>query len=79
MVAGDKTFDAGCQTRSVLLLPYVGTPNAAHDMDVFRAALGDRKMFYLGASYGTYLGAIYAGLFPTHISRAVLDGRCRPA
>jgi pimeloyl-ACP methyl ester carboxylesterase len=74
VVAGDKAFDAGCQARSAVLLPYVGTPNAARDMDVLRAALGDPKMYYLGASYGTYLGAIYAGLFPNHIARAVFDG-----
>lgn len=58
LVAGDKTFDAGCQARSGALLPYVGTPNAARDMDVLRAALGHQKMYYIGASYGTYLGAI---------------------
>lgn len=79
VVAGDKTFAAGCQARSTLLLPYVGTPNAARDMDILRAALGDQKMYYLGASYGTYLGAIYAGLFPTHIARAVLDGPVPPS
>lgn len=74
VVAGDKSFGAGCQARSAALLPYIGTPNAARDMDILRAALGDQKMYYLGASYGTYLGAIYAELFPTHIARAVFDG-----
>jgi pimeloyl-ACP methyl ester carboxylesterase len=78
VVTGDKTFDAGCQARSAMLLPYVGTPNAARDMDILRAALGDQKMYYLGASYGTYLGAIYAELFPTRIARAVLDGPLPP-
>ncbi|PZS37843.1 MAG: proteinase [Pseudonocardiales bacterium] len=79
VVTGDKTFDAGCQARSATLLRYVGTPNAARDMDILRAALGDQKMYYLGASYGTYLGAVYAGLFPTHIARAVLDGPVPPS
>jgi pimeloyl-ACP methyl ester carboxylesterase len=78
VVTGDKIFDAGCQAHSAMLLPYVGTPNAARDMDILRAALGDQKMYYLGASYGTYLGAIYAELFPTHIARAVLDGPLAP-
>jgi pimeloyl-ACP methyl ester carboxylesterase len=78
LVVGDKTFDAGCQARSGALLPYIATPNAARDMDVLRAALGDQKMYYLGASYGTYLGAIYADLFPTRIARAVLDGPLPP-
>jgi pimeloyl-ACP methyl ester carboxylesterase len=78
VVAGDKAFDAGCQTRSAVLLPYVGTPNAARDMDILRAALGDQKMYYLGASYGTYLGAVYAQLFPARLARAVLDGPLPP-
>jgi pimeloyl-ACP methyl ester carboxylesterase len=78
VVTADKTFDAGCQAHSGALLPYVGTPNAARDMDILRAVLGDQKMYYLGASYGTYLGAIYAELFPTHIARAVLDGPVPP-
>lgn len=78
VVSGDKAFDAACQTRSATLLPYVGTPNAARDMDILRAVLGDRKMYYLGTSYGTYLGAVYAELFPTHLARAVLDGAVPP-
>jgi pimeloyl-ACP methyl ester carboxylesterase len=78
VVAGDKAFDAGCQTRSARLLPDVGTPNAARDMDILRAALGDPKMYYLGASYGTYLGAVYTELFPNHLARAVLDGPLPP-
>jgi pimeloyl-ACP methyl ester carboxylesterase len=78
VVAADKEFVAGCQVRSATLLPYVGTANAARDMDILRAALGDQKMYYLGASYGTYLGAIYAELFPTRIARAVLDGPLPP-
>ncbi len=78
VVSGDKAFDVGCQAHSASLLPYVGTPNAARDMDVLRAVLGDQKMYYLGASYGTYLGAVYAELFPTHLARAVLDGPLPP-
>jgi pimeloyl-ACP methyl ester carboxylesterase len=78
VVSGDKSFDAGCQARSGALLPYVGTLNAVRDMDILRAALGDAKMYYLGASYGTYLGAVYAQLFPTHLARAVLDGPVPP-
>lgn len=73
VVTGGKSFDAGCQAHSAALLPYVGTPNTARDMDILRAVLGDRQMYYLGASYGTYLGAVYAELFPAHIARAVFD------
>ncbi|MGH3600070.1 MAG: alpha/beta fold hydrolase, partial [Pseudonocardiaceae bacterium] len=78
VVAGVKTFDAGCQAHSAPLLPHVGTPNTARDMDILRAVLGDPKLFYLGSSYGTYLGAVYAELFPSHLARAVLDGALPP-
>jgi pimeloyl-ACP methyl ester carboxylesterase len=47
-------------------------------MDVLRAALGDAKLTYYGASYGTYIGAKYAQLFPTHIRAMVLDGALNP-
>ena len=47
-------------------------------MDVLRAALGDRKLTYLGKSYGTYLGTWYAQLFPRHVRALVLDGALDP-
>jgi pimeloyl-ACP methyl ester carboxylesterase len=48
-------------------------------MDIVRAALGDRKLTYVGASYGTYLGATYAGLYPDRVGRLVLDGAMDPS
>ncbi|AZZ54467.1 alpha/beta hydrolase [Rathayibacter iranicus] len=72
-------FAAGCEQRSGPLLPEVGTPNAARDLDVLRAALGDERLNYFGYSYGTYLGATYAGLFPERVGRLVLDGAIDPA
>ncbi len=74
-----KAFAAGCQAMSGNLLPYVGTRDAARDMDVLRAALGDEKITYLGKSYGTYLGGIYAEMFPTKIRALVLDGALDPS
>ena len=73
-VAADKNYVAACQRRAGHVLPFVGTPNAARDMDVLRAVLGDQQLNYLGYSYGTYLGATYAELFPTKVGRFVLDG-----
>ncbi len=61
------------------LLPYVGTADAARDMDILRAALGDSKLTYLGKSYGTYLGTYYAQLFPHNVRALVLDGAVDPA
>jgi len=54
------------------------TENAARDMDVIRSVLGDKKLNYLGKSYGTYLGTIYAQLFPDKVGRLVLDGAIDP-
>jgi pimeloyl-ACP methyl ester carboxylesterase len=79
MAGTDRTFAAGCQARSGAELPYVSTADAARDMDVLRAALGDSYLTYLGFSYGTLLGATYAGLFPTHVRAMVLDGALDPA
>ncbi|MEZ5117997.1 MAG: alpha/beta hydrolase [Candidatus Nanopelagicales bacterium] len=67
-----------CEERSGDLLPYVGTRDAARDMDILRAALGDEQLNYLGKSYGTYLGAVYAEEFPQRVGRMVLDGVLAP-
>ncbi|MCX5206996.1 alpha/beta hydrolase [Streptomyces sp. NBC_00237] len=72
-------YAAGCKERSGWMLPHMTTPNTARDLDVIRAALGDKKLNYLGVSYGTYLGAVYGTLFPTHIRRMVLDSVVNPS
>jgi pimeloyl-ACP methyl ester carboxylesterase len=78
VVSVSRMFARGCQAHSGSLLAYVGTANAARDIDVLRAALGDAKLTYLGKSYGTYLGAWYAQLFPSHVRALVLDGAVDP-
>jgi pimeloyl-ACP methyl ester carboxylesterase len=77
-VAVSKGFANGCQGKAGPELPYVGTVNAARDIDVIRAALGDKKLSYLGFSYGTYLGAFYADQFPKNVRALVLDGAVDP-
>jgi pimeloyl-ACP methyl ester carboxylesterase len=76
---GSKAFAAACETKSGSLLPFVGTANAARDMDVLRGVVGDSGLTYLGKSYGTYLGALYADLFPKRVRALVLDGAVDPA
>ena len=78
VVAQGKLYAAKCEQKSGALLPYVGTQNAARDMDVLRAALGQSRLSYLGKSYGTYLGAWYAQLFPRRVRALVLDGAVDP-
>ncbi|MEV7772172.1 alpha/beta hydrolase [Kitasatospora sp. NPDC086791] len=70
---------AACQARSGKMLPFVGTRNTARDLDVLRAVVGDKKLDYLGISYGTYLGALYAEEFPGNTGRLILDGAVDPA
>ncbi|MGN5379651.1 alpha/beta hydrolase [Streptomyces lasalocidi] len=79
LVAADKKFDESCGAHSARLLRHVSTVEAARDMDILRAVLGDRKLNYVGASYGTFLGATYAGLFPGRVGRLVLDGAMDPS
>jgi pimeloyl-ACP methyl ester carboxylesterase len=74
-----KQFDAACKAKAGRLLPHVATIDAARDMDVLRAIVGDAKLTYMGKSYGTYLGALYANLFPTHVRALILDGAIDPA
>lgn len=69
-----RALGRGCARRSGDLVAHVSTVEAARDMDVLRAALGESRMTYFGASYGTKLGATYADLFPTKVGRLVLDG-----
>ena len=69
-----ETFFQGCVTNSDSLVGHVSTVEAARDMDVLRAALGESQLLYFGASYGTKLGATYADLFPDKVGRLVLDG-----
>ncbi len=67
-------FGAKCVASSGDDLGHVTTIEAARDMDVLRSALGEETLTYLGASYGTKLGATYAELFPDKVGRLVLDG-----
>jgi pimeloyl-ACP methyl ester carboxylesterase len=78
VVAEAKLYTSQCERNSAALLAYVGTQNAARDMDLLRAALGEPRLSYLGFSYGTYLGAWYAQLFPGRVRALVLDGAVDP-
>jgi pimeloyl-ACP methyl ester carboxylesterase len=73
-----KAFADKCKANGGGLLSHVSTIEAAKDMDVLRAALSEPKLNYLGKSYGTFLGATYADLFPKKVGRFVLDGVIDP-
>ncbi|GAA3065813.1 alpha/beta hydrolase [Streptomyces roseofulvus] len=79
LAASFRRFAAGCEKRSGAVLPHVSTVETARDMDILRAVLGDERLHYVGASYGTFLGATYAELFPGRVGRLVLDGAMDPS
>ncbi|MEW1640740.1 MULTISPECIES: alpha/beta hydrolase [unclassified Streptomyces] len=73
-----KAYTAACGKKYADLLPYIDTVSAVRDMDSIRAALGARTISYFGYSYGTYLGAVYAKLYPERVRRLVLDSIVDP-
>ena len=77
--ADNERFAEACEANSSGILPYITTDQSAHDMDLLRAVLGDDQLTYLGYSYGTFLGATYAKLFPENAGRLVLDGAIDPS
>ena len=86
-VAAQNKIDRGaanaarCAQHSQVpeLLDHVGTRDVARDLDILRATNGNAKLNYLGTSYGTYIGAIYADLFPAHVGRTVLNAAMNPS
>ncbi|WP_369216115.1 alpha/beta hydrolase [Streptomyces flavofungini] len=77
-VAKAKAYARGCAARNPDVRHYTSLNNA-RDLDVLRAALGEKKLTFMGASYGTYFGALYATLFPSHVRRMVFDSAVNPA
>ncbi|MDX3852525.1 alpha/beta hydrolase [Streptomyces sp. AK02-01A] len=75
---GLATYAAACEKNSGTALPYVGTTNAARDMETMRKVLGDNRLNYFGISYGTELGGVYAHLYPKSVGRAVFDAVVNP-
>ncbi|WP_157249130.1 alpha/beta hydrolase [Nonomuraea typhae] len=73
-----KEFAAACGKSNAKILPHVGTMNAAEDMERIRQAVGDDKLNYLGMSYGTHLGGVYATKYPKNVGRFVLDAGYDP-
>ena len=78
-VAPEKAFAAACKKNSGPLLGHVDAESNARDLDLMRALVGDKKLDYLGFSYGTFFGAHYAKLFPKNVGRLVLDGPVDPS
>jgi pimeloyl-ACP methyl ester carboxylesterase len=73
-----KTYATDCEQEFGWLLPHMTTEDVARDMDAIRAAFGVSKINYYAFSYGTYIGQVYATLFPDRVRRMVLDSVVDP-
>ncbi|EST35003.1 hypothetical protein M878_08005 [Streptomyces roseochromogenus subsp. oscitans DS 12.976] len=77
-LARAASFATACGRKYADVLPYMDTVSAVRDMDAIRQALGAPRISYFGYSYGTYLGAVYAKLYPQRVRRLVLDSIVDP-
>ena len=78
LISRAKMYATDCEQRFGWLLPYMTTEDVARDMDAIRGAFGVSKINYYAFSYGTYIGQVYATLFPERVRRMVLDSTVDP-
>ncbi len=76
--AADQYVADSCRRRAGSIASHMSTANVARDLDRLRAAVGDASLSYAGVSYGSYLGATYANMFPTRVRAVVVDGVLDP-
>jgi pimeloyl-ACP methyl ester carboxylesterase len=79
LVESAHDYADACARRNDATLPYLSTDAVARDMDMIRAAIGEERLTYLGFSYGTLIGALYAERFPDRVRAMTLDGAVDPS
>jgi pimeloyl-ACP methyl ester carboxylesterase len=79
LVDSARDYAGECAKRNDTTLPYLSTDAVVQDLDVIRQAIGDEKLTYLGFSYGTLIGSLYADRFPDKVRAMVLDGAMDPS
>lgn len=79
MLEDGVAFGEACAADTGALLGHVDTLSTVHDLEMLRSIVGDPKLNYLGYSYGTQIGALYADTYPASVGRLVLDGAVDPA
>jgi pimeloyl-ACP methyl ester carboxylesterase len=77
-VQSDRQLAAACAQRGGPILDHMATADAARDLDLLRRAVGDKRLSYVGYSYGSYLGTTYANLFPSKVRALTVDGVLDP-
>jgi pimeloyl-ACP methyl ester carboxylesterase len=78
-LAKARSFAESCGEKYGDVLKHLNTKATARDLDLIRAALGQDELSYVGYGYGTYLGSVYASMFPNRVRRMVLDSVVRPS
>ncbi|HQR27577.1 MAG TPA: alpha/beta fold hydrolase [Nocardioides sp.] len=73
-----RYFNRACKESPSQVVAHMSTADTARDMDLVRQAIGEEQLNYYGVSYGTYLGAVYAAMFPDRVGRFVVDGVLDP-
>lgn len=74
-----RAYADSCDSKYGDVLRYLSTEDTARDLDLIRQALGQEQINYLGYDYGSYLGSVYASMFPDRVRRMVLDSVVRPS
>jgi pimeloyl-ACP methyl ester carboxylesterase len=74
----DRKLATACARHGGAIQDHMATADVARDLDLLRQAVGDRKLTYVGYSYGSYLGATYANLFPGKVRSLIVDGVLDP-
>ena len=77
-VRANATLSRACARRTPELAAHLGTGDVARDLDRLRQAVGDNQITFVGYSYGTYLAAVYANMFPRRVRAIVADGVINP-
>lgn len=77
-IQSDRQLAAACAQRGGPIIDHMATADAARDLDLLRRAVGDRRLSYVGYSYGSYLGTTYANLFPSKVRALTVDGVLDP-
>jgi pimeloyl-ACP methyl ester carboxylesterase len=77
-IASNRVYAQACADRGGSIIDHMSTANVARDMDLLRRAVGDRTMTFAGYSYGSYIGATYANMFPDKVRAVIIDGVIDP-
>jgi pimeloyl-ACP methyl ester carboxylesterase len=77
-ISAAKDFANKCAAAAGMRLGHYGTIDSARDMELLRGLIDEPKLNFMGKSYGTYLGTLYANLYPDRVGRMILDGAIDP-